>query len=47
VIAEDLPMPELAIGELMIARQVGAYTSATATDFNFFPRARVRFVNVQ
>lgn len=46
VIAEDLPMPELAIGELMIARQVGAYTSATATDFNFFPRARVRFVNV-
>jgi len=46
VIAEDLPMPELAIGELLIARQVGAYTSATATDFNFFPRARVRFVNV-
>ena len=47
VIAEDLPMPELAIGELMLARQVGAYTSATATDFNFFPRARVRFVNVE
>lgn len=47
VIAEDLPMPELAIGELLIARQVGAYTSATATDFNFFPRARVLFVNFE
>jgi ornithine decarboxylase len=47
VIAEDLPMPELTIGELMIARQVGAYTSATATDFNFFARAHVLFVNVE
>jgi ornithine decarboxylase len=47
VIAEDLPMPELAIGDLLIARQVGAYTSATATDFNFFPRARVLHVNVE
>jgi diaminopimelate decarboxylase len=25
---------------------MGAYTSATATDFNFFPRARVLVVNV-
>jgi len=47
VIAEDLAMPELAIGDIMIARQVGAYTSATATDFNFFPRARLLFVNVE
>ncbi len=47
VIAEDLAMPELEIGEIMIARQVGAYASATATDFNFFPRARVLFANVE
>lgn len=46
VVAEDLPMPELAIGELLVARQIGAYTIATATDFNFFPRARVVPVNV-
>jgi diaminopimelate decarboxylase len=26
--------------------QMGAYTSATATDFNFFPRAHVLVVNV-
>jgi ornithine decarboxylase len=46
VVAEDLPMPELAIGDLLVARQIGAYTIATATDFNFFPRARVVPVNV-
>lgn len=46
VIAEDIPMPELSAGDLLIGRQMGAYTSATATDFNFFPRARVLVVNV-
>ena len=47
VIAEDLPMPELGIGELLIARQIGAYTVSCATDFNFFPRAKVIAVNVE
>jgi ornithine decarboxylase len=47
VIAEDLPMPELAIGERLVGRQMGAYTMATATDFNYFPRAKVIAVNVE
>lgn len=47
VIAEDLPMPVLEIGERLVARQAGAYTMATATDFNFFPRAKVIAVNVE
>ena len=47
VIAEDLPMPVLATGERLIARQIGAYTVACATDFNFFPRAKVVAVNVE
>jgi ornithine decarboxylase len=47
VVAEDLPMPVLAIGERLVARQAGAYTMATATDFNFFPRAKVIAVNVE
>jgi ornithine decarboxylase len=46
VIAEDLPMPVLEIGERLVARQIGAYTMACATDFNFFPRAKVIAVNV-
>ncbi len=47
VIAEDLPMPELAAGDLLLGHQMGAYTSATATDFNFFPRAHLLTVNVE
>jgi ornithine decarboxylase len=47
VIAEDLPMPVLAAGEHLVARQIGAYTMACATDFNFFPRAKVIAVNVE
>ncbi len=47
VISEDLPMPVLEIGERLLARQIGAYTMATATDFNFFPRAKVIAVNVE
>lgn len=47
VVAEDLPMPVLAIGERLVARQIGAYTIATATDFNYFPRAKVIAVNVE
>ena len=47
VIAEDMPMPVLEIGERLLARQIGAYTMSTATDFNFFPRATVIAVNVE
>jgi len=47
VIAEHLPMPVLEIGGRLVARQAGAYTMATATDFNFFPRAQVVAVNVE
>jgi ornithine decarboxylase len=47
VIAEDLPMPVLEVGERLIGRQIGAYTMACATDFNFFPRAKVIAVNVE
>ena len=47
VVAEDLPMPVLEVGERLIARQIGAYTMACATDFNFFPRAKVIAVNVE
>jgi ornithine decarboxylase len=46
VVSEDIMLPELDIGDLVVARQIGAYTIATATDFNFFPRAKVLAVNV-
>jgi ornithine decarboxylase len=41
VIREDVPLPELEIGDRIVGRMMGAYTSATATDFNFIPRAKI------
>ena len=40
VISEHIMLPKLDNGDLVIARMMGAYTSATATDFNFFKRAQ-------
>ena len=34
VIAEELTMPPLAIEDIVIGKQMGTYTSASATDFN-------------
>lgn len=45
VVREDIPLPELRIGDLIVGRMMGAYTSATASDFNFIPRATVVAVN--
>ncbi len=41
VVREDVPLPELHIGDLVVGRMMGAYTWATSTDFNFIPRAKV------
>jgi ornithine decarboxylase len=41
VINEHLDLPMLKIGDLVIGRAMGAYTWASASDFNFFPRATV------
>lgn len=46
VVREDIPLPELEAGDLIVGRMMGAYTWASATDFNFFPRARIVAVNV-
>ena len=45
VIREDLPLPELDLGDLLVGRMMGAYTAATASDFNFIPRATIVAVN--
>jgi ornithine decarboxylase len=45
VIREDIALPELAIGDLIAGRMMGAYTAAHATDFNFIPRATLVAVN--
>jgi ornithine decarboxylase len=45
VIAENLMLPELKAGDLIVGRAMGAYTWASASEFNFFPRATVVSVN--
>jgi ornithine decarboxylase len=41
VINDHLELPKLKVGDIVIGRAMGAYTWASATDFNFFPRATV------
>ncbi|MFI4890830.1 MAG: type III PLP-dependent enzyme [Steroidobacterales bacterium] len=41
VIAEGLGLPHLEVGDLVVGRMMGAYTWASATEFNLFPKATV------
>ena len=45
VVAENLPLPPLEIGDLIVGSDMGAYCSASATDFNFIRRARLLPLN--
>lgn len=45
VIAENVMLPQLRSGDLIIGRAMGAYTWASASEFNFFPKATVVAVN--
>ena len=41
VIRENLELPKLELNDLVVGRAMGAYTWASASEFNFFPRATV------
>jgi ornithine decarboxylase len=41
VIRENIDLPKLEQGDLVVGRVMGAYTWASASEFNFFPRATV------
>jgi ornithine decarboxylase len=45
VIEEDIALPLLAIGDRVVGRSMGAYTWASASEFNFFPKATVLVVD--
>ncbi len=40
IVAENIELPELEIGDLIIGHQMGAYTAATKTRFNSLPDAK-------
>jgi ornithine decarboxylase len=39
-------LPELEIGDLVYAENIGAYSIASATHFNGFPTAKVKHINL-
>jgi ornithine decarboxylase len=41
VIRENIDLPKLKQGDLVVGRVMGAYTCASASEFNFFPRTTV------
>ncbi len=45
VIDEDISLPELNEGDLVVGRMMGAYTWASATEFNFFRKAQIVVIN--
>jgi len=45
VIAEQISMPPLFMGDIVVGHQMGAYTSATSTHFNLFDKATIVAIN--
>ncbi len=41
VVYDNIMLPELECGELVVSPMMGAYTWATATEFNFFPKTKI------
>jgi ornithine decarboxylase len=45
IVAEDIPLPKLQEGDLVIGHMMGAYTAATSTRFNSLDTARIVVVD--
>jgi len=45
VIAEQINISPLSIGDIVVGHQMGAYTSATSTQFNLFDKAKIVAIN--
>ena len=45
MVAESIQLPELEIGDVVVGEVMGAYTAATATDFNSLPRSEILVLN--
>jgi ornithine decarboxylase len=45
LISEDVLLPEMRIGDLVVGHMMGAYTAASATEFNMLEKAQVVVVN--
>jgi len=41
VVAEDIELPEMFIGDVLVSKKMGAYTIVSATDFNYYPKPKI------
>jgi len=41
VVAEDIELPDMQIGDILVGKKMGAYTIASATEFNYYPKPTV------
>jgi len=41
VVYQDIQLAEMDCGDLCVSPMMGAYTWASATEFNFFPKAKI------
>ena len=41
VVAEDIELPEMFIGDVLVSKKMGAYTIVSATEFNYYPKPKV------
>jgi ornithine decarboxylase len=41
VVAEDIELPEMFIGDVLISKKMGAYTIVSATEFNYYPKPKI------
>jgi ornithine decarboxylase len=41
VVAEEIDLPDMQIGDILVGKQMGAYTIASATEFNYYPKPAV------
>jgi ornithine decarboxylase len=45
VLYENIPLPALEIGDVLLFESMGAYTTASASEFNGFPKAKVAAID--
>lgn len=45
VIADEIQLPELEIGDLVVGRSMGAYSAASASEFNSIPKTKILVLN--
>jgi ornithine decarboxylase len=45
VISDDILMPELNVGDIIVGKMMGAYTIATATEFNFIKKTQILVID--